>query len=645
MRKNFCIPLFLLLLFGLCNACNDRNPLEKEHGGGESNDTYQEASYVRIAALGSSPEGGSWLLNKQNGLQKDYTADDILEMIDELKPDCLERFITGQPDPGEALPVRERSPSMTVLQFLDAAIQSGSEECHIIPALSLSWLAGQENTFWESAQAYYNMSLERPIRSIHLNDWAAYCKNIHKTAQERSNMLQRLREIGYEEIFVDFTENLEANDPGIDGACLHIDPLTWRANDNHLKKVKSYPNITKVLLCIDPPATLEKFKLNAVDKQADIFCHTLYANQKMQGYNFVFPVMDGSWNSRVYYTSAGRSYKGNSLFEVSRDLITEGSFQGNDPGPRDEVEQGEAEPPTSGLPEKYIRMIVWADPYENYTNRWMLTKAKYPELGGDYTAQDLLEMIEEIKPDCLERFVTGTGAIESNHIVPVRAGYPPMNLAEFLQKAQEAGAPGCHIVPKLNLQWLVNNIDDPMGNNLFWRSAQALYDLPLNPPIRMINLDVWDAYVSSFTLTERDAMFKRLRDIGYEKIYVNYTGNSNANHEEVDGACFNINTTTWTINETTLNKLKGYKNLEKIFLYIDYPGAMEQFRANSPDRQADIYCNNIYPYQQTKGFTFVYALFQDGWDPHVVVTSPTGIYKGKTMYEISKELLLYGAVQ
>jgi len=290
-------------------------------------------------------------------------------------------------------------------------------------------------------------------------------------------------------------------------------------------------------------------------------------------------------------------------------------------------------------------MVVWADEYQS--DHWKLTQAKNPgTYAKDYTAQDVLEMIAELKPDCLERFITGTGEITTKDVVPVRAGYPSMPLVEFLQKAMDAGNPGCYIMPKLNLQWLVSNKTDPMGNNLFWRSAQAIYDLALNPPIRTLSLDCWDAYVSTFTsVSDRDVMFKRLRDMGYQKIYVNYTGNANANHTQVDGADFNINTTTWTINETTLNKLKGYANLEKIFLYIDYPGAMDQFALNTPDRQAEIYCKNIYPYQKTLNLTFVFAIFQAGWDANAVKTSSTGPYKGKTMFEISKDLLLYGAVQ
>jgi hypothetical protein len=72
---------------------------------------------------------------------------------------------------------------------------------------------------------------------------------------------------------------------------------------------------------------------------------------------------------------------------------------------------------------------------------------------------------------------------------------------------------------------------------------------------------------------------------------------------------------------------------------------MDMFKANTPDRQAEIYCNNIFPCQQKLGFIFVYGIFMSNWDANVPKTSLTGPYKGKTMFEVSKYLLLYGKVQ
>lgn len=281
--------------------------------------------------------------------------------------------------------------------------------------------------------------------------------------------------------------------------------------------------------------------------------------------------------------------------------------------------------------ERQVRLIALAEPFSAV--HWM--PAKRRGLSRDYTAQDILEMIAELKPDCLERFITGYQNPEE--LVPVRKGCPPMTVLEFLNAAILAGGENCHIVPKLNLQWLKSE----RGADYFWKSAQALYDLPLARPIRNINLDVWDHYCLEIHTTqeERDALFRRLREIGYEEIGVNMTGLYRVNHPEIDYADFNINKETWQANEPAIRTLKSYPNIKRLYMYIDYPGPMNAFRLNTPDRQAEIYTENIFPRQDELGFTFVYAVIQDSWDAHESVTSPEGPYKGKTMYEITKELL------
>ena len=281
-------------------------------------------------------------------------------------------------------------------------------------------------------------------------------------------------------------------------------------------------------------------------------------------------------------------------------------------------------------PERQIRIITLASPFT--PDHWMLTKER--GLLRDYNAQDVLEIIEELKPNCLERFITGWQ--DPDALVPVREGYPQMTVLEFLNAAILAGAPDCEIVPKLNLQWL----KDEKRAKYFWESAEKLYNLPLVRPIRNINLDVWDAYNKEIHTTqeERDAMFKRLRDIGYEQIGVNMTG-LHKNHPEIDYIDFNLKKGVWEINTNAIATFKTFPNVKRMYMYIDYPGCMDAFRQLPVDEQARIYYDVIYPAQFEYGFTFVYAIFQDSWDANAARTSEDGPYKGKTIYEIYKELI------
>lgn len=281
--------------------------------------------------------------------------------------------------------------------------------------------------------------------------------------------------------------------------------------------------------------------------------------------------------------------------------------------------------------ERQIRLIALAEPFAN--EHWM--PAKRRGLTKDYTAQDVLEMIAELKPDCLERFITGYQ--NPDDLVPVRKGSPPMTVLEFLNAAIRAGSGQCHIVPKLNLKWL----ESERGAAYFWEAAQALYELPLVRPIRSISLDVWNYYCEQIHTTqrERDEMFRLLREIGYEQIGVNMTGLYRVNHPQIDFADFNIDKRTWEVNEQAIRTLRGYPNIKRLYMYIDYPGAMNAFRLHTPDQQARIYIETIFPRQDELDFTFVYAIIQDSWDAHESITDENGPYEGRTMYEITKELL------
>ena len=117
------------------------------------------------------------------------------------------------------------------------------------------------------------------------------------------------------------------------------------------------------------------------------------------------------------------------------------------------------------------------------------------------------------------------------------------------------------------------------------------------------------------------------------------TGLYRVNHPEIDYADFNINKNTWEENVQALKTLRAFPNIKRLYMYIDYPGPMDAFRQNTPDRMAQVYCENIFPYQDMMVFTFVYAVIQDSWNAAECVTDENGPYKGKTMYDITKELL------
>ena len=283
------------------------------------------------------------------------------------------------------------------------------------------------------------------------------------------------------------------------------------------------------------------------------------------------------------------------------------------------------------IPERQVRIIPLAKPMQG-GGQWMANRAN--GLKKDYNAQDILEMVADLKPTTLERYFTG--AQDMNKQVPVRAGYPPMTVKEFLNKSLEAAAPGCEIVPKLNLDWLAN----PKDSVFFWKCAEEIRTYDLIRPITNINLDCWDRYCKQTMTSEdgRNEMFKRLRKLGYTKIGVNMTGYIR-NNENIDYCDISINKETWRVQKESIEKCHSFPNIKNVYLYIDYPGMTETFMSKDPDEQARIYYEEIYPFQRKYNFNYVYAIIQDFFAPGEIRTSENGPYGGKTLYDISKELL------
>jgi hypothetical protein len=267
-----------------------------------------------------------------------------------------------------------------------------------------------------------------------------------------------------------------------------------------------------------------------------------------------------------------------------------------------------------------VRIIPLAAPLKakDQYGMWM-----HPE----YTAEDIIEMIEGLKPQVLERYITG--AQDPDALVPVREGQPRMTVKEFLDASMDGGAPGCIIIPKLNLTWFSWGKGD-----YFWKAAENNYNLPLKRPIRITNLDNWNDFIEVHGEEKLREVVKRLKSIGYELIGVNSAGGYKSDFAEIDFIDFLINDETWEIRTSTLDKFKADPNVKQYYLYIDYPGQMEKFMNLPVDKQADIFTGVIAPAEKREGFTFVYPVLFDFWDANKQLTSKNGGYQGASMYEV-----------
>jgi len=123
-----------------------------------------------------------------------------------------------------------------------------------------------------------------------------------------------------------------------------------------------------------------------------------------------------------------------------------------------------------------------------------------------HTAQSILKMISELKPDVINRFTTG----KQNPAYQV-PGSPSMNLIEFYNAAAAAGAPGCMLTAKVHL-------NDIWSDDYRMAAARNLRDLPITP--RMTALDL-DTYFDGGGPQEHKRILQQFKNMGYTDLGFN----------------------------------------------------------------------------------------------------------------------------
>ena len=159
----------------------------------------------------------------------------------------------------------------------------------------------------------------------------------------------------------------------------------------------------------------------------------------------------------------------------------------------------------------------------------------------------------------------------------------------------------------------------------------------MNRPIRIVNLDNWKGFLEKHGEQKAIEILKRLRKIGYQRIGVNTAGGFKHGYGYISFGDFLINSKTWEIRLSTLDKMKKDPHFKQYYLYIDYPGQMDEFMKLTIDAQADVFTDVIQPAERKHGFTFVYPILFDRWDATKQITSKDGKYKGISLYEVIRQ--------
>lgn len=314
--KSF-LSLFLASLAVALGAQSHGSPDQ----GNQQNDhvaPIPDGIYVRIRPLsnrGQRSQPAKW---DPGG----YTAQDILGIIADLKPNVLERYTDGYLDPDLLVPVAEGHPAMTVVEFLNASMRAGSPGCIIIPRLSLHEYG--KGTLFATAQSLYDFPIDPPMRILSLDNWG----DINKAGvskDEIRSIFQKLQAQGWSHIAVNMVGGI--HDPQGFASITEFGVKKdekFAPDLSKLEKIKELDYVKKYLLYIDFPAQTKEYEqAYSPDERAAHLVNVLGGQQMRNGYTFVWPILQGAWDSTQVVTSDNGPYNGATLYEVMKKAIKE----------------------------------------------------------------------------------------------------------------------------------------------------------------------------------------------------------------------------------------------------------------------------------------------------------------------------------
>jgi len=272
----------------------------------------------------------------------------------------------------------------------------------------------------------------------------------------------------------------------------------------------------------------------------------------------------------------------------------------------------------------------------------------------NHTAQDFIGWIQDLQPDTLVRFFSG----QQNGSLPLGqcSGYPDSNetltVQEFLQACLNACANvnSTTLFPRLNMNDLTGN-----GMTQFLADAQSTWNIvsSLNPPQTLLSLDNWDDNSFSPDAKYQAAdIITNLKNIGFKGFACGANAAQGVPNGLATFALFDASISAFNHFQATLAE---QPSIMMGLLQYDFPAGIYAQAQQTPDQQAA----NITTMYQSQGqigsvpyYYLPYVYWSDindsyepmcpcsyAYDATQIFTSPSGPYGGKSIYEITKELM------
>ena len=262
--------------------------------------------YIRIIAFGHAFEPG-WSLDGHH-------AQEVLKIVDELKPAVINRLLTGMPNPDRNVPVAPGAPPMTELAFLQAVLNAGAPGCTISPKVHL-------NEIWPDD---YRMQAARRLRDLPLTprltmlDLDCWFKHPGDAAGNKA-LLQTFRDMGW----TDFVTN-----PGPykraygyeSSVMTYMNEKRWEPPKAKIEALHK-KGVALPLLHIDYPYQINLFRGLPPDRQADVITKNIAPAQFQLGFRFIYPILTSRYDSTRIRTSQAGPYRGATLYEVMKKRI------------------------------------------------------------------------------------------------------------------------------------------------------------------------------------------------------------------------------------------------------------------------------------------------------------------------------------
>jgi hypothetical protein len=193
------------------------------------------------------------------------------------------------------------------------------------------------------------------------------------------------------------------------------------------------------------------------------------------------------------------------------------------------------------------------------------------------------------------------------------------------------------------------NVYMSQGMSTFTQDAQSIWGVvsKLNPPQTLLSLDNWND--DEYTDGEASSIISALQSIGFQGFACGPDAAQGVPNGLASFALFDVGPKHFAHFQETIAQ---QPSIMMAFQQTDFPSPLDQFAQQSPDEQADKIAGFFQSQGQVGSIPFYYLPYiywsdinetgtqgNFAYDVTQISTSSSGTYGGKSLYEVTKQLM------